>query len=91
MTVTWDRVAGGYAAFIGDKKVAVLHTKDQMQNPRSPENKEKLTKEQLGSFLEGGLIPEVAQPKESWALHFTSPSQNVETLKAIIESIPAEA
>ncbi len=73
MKIIYDRVVGGYAAFDGSLKVAVVTTSHH-----------------LGLFRNGQAIYE-AMPRESWTVHWTSPSLPVALIEVVIASLPAEA
>lgn len=48
------------------------------------------TRHDQGLVRNGAVVYEPT-PRETWALHFTSPSMSIVVLQAILASLPAEA
>jgi hypothetical protein len=79
LPVHHDTTVDGFAFFVGDKKIAVVTTKQQ----GAP------TAEMVNGLpvARYGMVP---MPRSSWRIHFTSPVQPVELLEAIVAAIPKD-
>ena len=71
--IVWDRVVGGYAAFAGPLKVAVITTS------------------QNAGLVRNNVVIYEAMPKEAWTIHFTSPGMHIDLVRAVLDSLPADA
>lgn len=84
--ITHDLTSDGFAFFQDGKKLAVVGcVTEGPKTTRNGENGQPIRDNQ-GHILDFPTV--VGLPRSSWAVHFTSPSVNVELLEAIVAAIP---
>lgn len=95
MTMRLESIPEGHRVFNGDKLIGVITTK---QHHRGKDSQHQLSPDEQNAKTADLEKEKPARPvfweplpKESWAIHFSSPNMSLQDLRDVIAVIPTEA